>query len=171
MKLEMLSSNCECSCDLVKILLWRGERSRSYRIALESEILKTEKRRLSWILLLNLLENIIHYHVDAKDADINQHFRTRRCSLRVLFLNFPTTLDERIREHALSDHRAEDQYSLLTLSLIRDCDQSSEWRRWECRISNRRCDRNDKESLTCADSITDSRRQRLNFHFRSLMLR
>ncbi len=126
MKLEMLSSNCECSCDLVKILLWRSERSRSYRIALESEILKTEQRRLSWILLLNLLEGIIHYHVDAKDANINQHFRIRRCSLRVLFLNFPTILDRWIRGHALSDHHAEGQHSSL-VSLTHQRLWSIEW--------------------------------------------
>ena len=113
MKLEMLSSNCECSCGLVKVLLWRGKRSRSYRIALEGEILKTEQRRLSEILLLNLLGGIIHYHVDAKETDTNQHFRTRRCSMRVLFLNFPTIPDGRIRGHALSDHGAEGQHSPL----------------------------------------------------------
>ncbi len=66
---------------------------------------KGQQRRLSWILLPNLLGGIIHYHADAKEADTNQHFRTRRCSVRVLFLISPTTTNGRIRGHALSDHR------------------------------------------------------------------
>lgn len=126
MKLKMLNSNCECSCDLVKILLWWSERSRSYKIVLESEILKTEQRWLSWILLFNLLEDIIHYYVDAKDVNINQHFRTRRCSLRILFLNFSTSLDEWIQKHALSDYHAESQHSSL-VSLTHQRLWSIEW--------------------------------------------
>ena len=67
----MLSNNCEYLCDFVKILLWQNKRSKSYKIVFKNEILKTKQRRLNWILLLNFLEDIIYYYVDAKDANIN----------------------------------------------------------------------------------------------------